>query len=410
MEQRLRLGFEERAFAQALTQEIRNAGATPVAATERFVSDQFAMCMRTAMGDRLIKPPLVRISTSTRGRYNTLADLTRSGYETWYTEIWFSTKPSDTVTAMPVDPFGITFETLNYGHGIARAHQLKIRPLKRQVNHELRLNHVRVPEALFGLVISTLEAGGLLPQPYIANPEPNAGAQGYDPSIKGFRVIAFDHVVDGSRVFCSCAKTTHDMMRRSAARVSNQYVAGSWPHQVARTLAQPSYREGICHLCVARAAGPETAARCHGGISEKAEEAYIDQLVIGSDLDVRTARAEVQQRLGLSRWRSEAELFRLVRELFPDTTVQREASPPWLGRQRLDVFLPELRLALEYQGAQHFEAVALFGGDEGLRRAAERDTEKKRLCDQNGVMLVYVLHTDPLTPAFLKHRLRRFTR
>src|ERR1035438_4455070 len=100
---------------------------------------------------------------------------------------------------------------------------------------------------------------------------------------------------------------------------------------------------------------------------------------------LRTARADVQERLNLSRWVQEAELYRQIKQIFPNELVFREASPPWLGRQRLDVFIPQLRLALEYQGVQHYEAVEAFGGERALLRTLERDALKKKLCDENQI-------------------------
>src|SRR3954464_791915 len=90
------------------------------------------------------------------------------------------------------------------------------------------------------------------------------------------------------------------------------------------------------------------------------------------------------------------------------TVVQREASPVWLGRQRLDIYLPDLNLAIEYQGQQHFQAVALFGGEQGTRRAAERDALKQKLCQENGVTLIHVLHSDALTLPAIRRRLQRY--
>lgn len=101
-------------------------------------------------------------------------------------------------------------------------------------------------------------------------------------------------------------------------------------------------------------------------------------------------------------------MYSIVKELMKDTTILREASPAWLGRQRLDVYLPELNLALEYQGEQHFQSVSLFGGDEGLRKAIERDMLKKKLCDENGVQLIYVNHTEPLNAPEMRQRLKKF--
>lgn len=100
-------------------------------------------------------------------------------------------------------------------------------------------------------------------------------------------------------------------------------------------------------------------------------------------------------------------MYKLISELFPDCVVQCEASPAWLGRQRLGAFLPDVKFAIEYQGQQHFASVGLFGSEDGWRRAVERDAIKKRLCEENGVTLVYVDHGESLTLANLRRRLQR---
>lgn len=406
--QRLRLGFEPHSFADAVSQEIATPGVTPVAAAGRFVSDQFATCLMDTMGIKLIRPPTIRINPYGKGGYSTLSQLARDGHELWYTEAWFSTKHADAISEISVDPFGYVLKEMDFGFGVTRGHQLKTRPLKTQVNHELRLNHILLPPALWDETISAVNRGVALTQPYIANPLPGMDSGGADSPMPGYRTVSFDHIVDGRRAFCDCARTAHDRMRASASAVSNDYQSGSWPHRVLRLLDQANYQEDICHLCIARVSGPEAAALRYGDTLQDFEEAYIDQFTVGHGMDTRTARAEVQQQLGLSRWKSEALMFTIVKALFNNHIVQREASPLWLGRQRLDVFVPEIKLAIEYQGAQHFQAVDLFGGDHGFRRAVERDALKKRLCEQNGVTLVYVLHSDPLTPAFIKRRLQRF--
>ena len=125
-------------------------------------------------------------------------------------------------------------------------------------------------------------------------------------------------------------------------------------------------------------------------------------------MDPRTARAEVSRRLGLSRWKREAELHRLLLKLFPTSRVQREASPSWLGRQRLDIFLPEKRLGVEYQGRQHYKAIEHFGGAEALARTRERDRRKRELCAANGVDLLEVKSSEPLTASSLRRRLQRW--
>ncbi|WP_252898792.1 hypothetical protein [Secundilactobacillus odoratitofui] len=46
--------------------------------------------------------------------------------------------------------------------------------------------------------------------------------------------------------------------------------------------------------------------------------------------------------------------------------------------QHYDIYFPKYKIALEYQGAQHFEAISIFGGEAGLKNAQERDKRKKR--------------------------------
>ena len=105
------------------------------------------------------------------------------------------------------------------------------------------------------------------------------------------------------------------------------------------------------------------------------------------------------------RWINETLLFNYIDILFPNYTVKREASPSWLGNQRLDIFLPELNLAVEYQGEQHFKAMKLFGGKEGLIKAKERDKEKLTKCKRNKIDLVYFTYKDNLSEKLVHARL-----
>ena len=75
-----------------------------------------------------------------------------------------------------------------------------------------------------------------------------------------------------------------------------------------------------------------------------------------------------------------------MRRLYPDTLCQYR--PEWLGRQSLDIYIPSLRTAIEYQGIQHYMPVEFFGGEEALIQRKELDRQKKQLCEDNGVRLV----------------------
>ena len=119
----------------------------------------------------------------------------------------------------------------------------------------------------------------------------------------------------------------------------------------------------------------------------------------GFRTDWRLERTRIRTRLtaeGIIRpkWKHELTLFHAVREKYPDTLYQYR--PEWLGRQSLDIYIPSIRTAIEYQGIQHYLPVAFFGGEEALLLRRELDQQKSRLCEENHVRLIeWPYHLEP---------------
>lgn len=90
------------------------------------------------------------------------------------------------------------------------------------------------------------------------------------------------------------------------------------------------------------------------------------------------------------RWVGEVELYYALREALPEAEVIHHSRPPWLGRKHLDVYIPQHRVAVEYQGLQHDSSVEYFGGEEAFKATRRRDAAKKRACTKNGVRLIEV--------------------
>lgn len=67
--------------------------------------------------------------------------------------------------------------------------------------------------------------------------------------------------------------------------------------------------------------------------------------------------------------------------------------------------MPSIRVGFEFQGQQHFQPVAVFGGEEGLARTKQRDMLKAKKCADNGLILIYWTHVEPLTPDVLLAKL-----
>ena len=105
----------------------------------------------------------------------------------------------------------------------------------------------------------------------------------------------------------------------------------------------------------------------------------------------RLARTKIRTKLTAEgvikpKWKHELSLFHAVRGLYPDTLYQYR--PDWLGRQSLDLYIPSLSTAIEYQGVQHYLPVEFFGGEEALCQRRDLDRVKKELCAANSVRLI----------------------
>lgn len=72
----------------------------------------------------------------------------------------------------------------------------------------------------------------------------------------------------------------------------------------------------------------------------------------------------------------------------------------WLGKKSLDFYLPKYNIAIECQGEQHFNKINFgskkISGEESLKITTSRDEEKRKLCEENGVKILYFsdLHID----------------
>jgi len=88
-------------------------------------------------------------------------------------------------------------------------------------------------------------------------------------------------------------------------------------------------------------------------------------------------------------WIAETELYYKVKQAFPHWNVVHHARPEWLGGQHLDIYIEQARVAIEYQGSQHFTPIAFFGGEAAYQKTRARDKRKKRLCGENGLLLIY---------------------
>jgi len=108
----------------------------------------------------------------------------------------------------------------------------------------------------------------------------------------------------------------------------------------------------------------------------------------------REAENRIREKYGVpligEGWVSETSLYKTIKKLLPEYKVIHHGKPDWLGKMHLDVYVPKIGIAFEYQGKQHTESVEYFGGEKAFEKVKERDRKKAELCKKHGVKLFYV--------------------
>lgn len=212
-------------------------------------------------------------------------------------------------------------------------------------------------------------------------------------------MLLFQCFVCGERYICECFR---GIAERKATRPNYQTSPFS------ELLGTTPYRADTCHLC--RGVPSTTGNRQQGQSEVRAYYwRYISDFATGKEISWRDAENLVRDRIGVPRigegWLAEANLLRVVQALYSQHEVLHQASPDWLGRQRFDIFIPELSLAIEYNGQQHYAPIEHFGGQRGFEATQQRDEDKRNKAAEAGVTLIEFRFDEDLSPEHVFHRI-----
>jgi len=105
-------------------------------------------------------------------------------------------------------------------------------------------------------------------------------------------------------------------------------------------------------------------------------------------------------------WANETLLYQLVCEIYPNVKIIRHYRPDFLDFLELDVYIPHLKVGIEYQGIQHFKAIKYWGGKASLEKNKERDKKKQELCSKNNVKLLYFYYYEELNKESVENKLK----
>lgn len=95
---------------------------------------------------------------------------------------------------------------------------------------------------------------------------------------------------------------------------------------------------------------------------------------------------------------SQEYVTKIVKDLLPAHEVLVEHCSPWRTNrgmcQRFDIFIPDLKLAIEYHGEQHYESIDRFGGEKNLVKTQKLDSYKREMCKKSGIKLVEIKYDE----------------
>ena len=109
------------------------------------------------------------------------------------------------------------------------------------------------------------------------------------------------------------------------------------------------------------------------------------------------------------KWVKEELVLKLTKKLYKQYNVISQHKPfflisPFGGQMSYDIYIQELKVAIEYQGEQHFRPVDFFGGKESFEKQILRDKEKLRLSEEHGIKLVYINFDDDISTTLIKEK------
>ena len=166
--------------------------------------------------------------------------------------------------------------------------------------------------------------------------------------------------------------------------------------------------DGICSLCTGR-----VPTHIYG--SEMYYSSFLQRYLpyfrlysrkhLGRDVydgeDRKSIENALRERFGYpkigEKWISETILFKVVNTMFFPMEVIHHYRGGELQGLEIDIWIPEIRLGIEYQGEQHYQAIDHWGGEEGLKKRQENDRKKKILCKKVGYTLIEFHHFEELS-------------
>lgn len=98
-------------------------------------------------------------------------------------------------------------------------------------------------------------------------------------------------------------------------------------------------------------------------------------------------------------------LGKILKHLFPYYKITDEEP---IGNLRIDWYIPQLKIAFEFDGEQHLKYNQFFfNTKQDFNNAQNNDYAKSEMCESMGIALVHIYYDEPLTISLVKFKIEQ---
>jgi len=179
-------------------------------------------------------------------------------------------------------------------------------------------------------------------------------------------------------------------------------------HEFEKALSHIHYRDQWCPYCCPRppltiddcfAEGINNGGRCVSTIYVNCEEPLVWECS-----ESHQWRANLKSIRVNKSWcpvcnnfrKKQGELTKILEDILTQDSMCNFKGFEWLKnpetnrKLEIDIWFPEIKLAVEYDGRQHFEPVDYFGGEDEFRKTLNRDKVKNALIQKNNEICYFI--------------------